>query len=49
MAKVFTTRARAFLTSDDGATATDYALMLALVIVVVVVSVAALGDTMSTV
>ena len=48
MTKVFTTRAKAILKSDDGPTATDYALILALVIVVVIVSVAVLGDKMST-
>jgi Flp pilus assembly pilin Flp len=48
MTKVFTTRAKAFLKSDDGPTATHYALMLAPVIVVVIVSVADFGDKMST-
>lgn len=44
MATAFTTRAKAFLKSDDGPTGTDYALMLAMAVIVVIVSVAAFGD-----
>ena len=47
MARGFRTRAEAFLKSDDGPTTTDYTLMLAPVILVVIVSLAALGDKMS--
>lgn len=43
MTTAFTTRARAFLKSDDGPTATDHALMLAPTIVVVIVSVSDFG------
>ena len=38
---------KAFLRSEDGATATEYAVMVALVILVCIVAVAALGDKVS--
>jgi len=40
-------RAKAFLRSEDAATATEYAVMIALVILVVFLAVSALGDKIS--
>ncbi len=40
-------RAREFLESEDGATATEYAVMLALVILVCMAAVNALGEKVS--
>ncbi len=41
-------RCRAFLTQEDGPTATEYAVMLALVIVVALGAITALGTKVST-
>ena len=41
------TRAKAFLRSEDGATATEYAVMLGLVAAVVITSVSMLGEQVS--
>lgn len=38
---------RAFLRSEEAATATEYAVMIALVIIVVITAVAALGEKVS--
>ena len=40
-------RVRSFVFDDEGATATEYAVMLALIIVVCIAAVAALGDKVS--
>ncbi|HWL93241.1 MAG TPA: Flp family type IVb pilin [Phycisphaerae bacterium] len=40
-------RARAFWESDDGATATEYAVMLALIILVCMTAIQALGEKVS--
>lgn len=41
--KSFTNRVRDFVRSEEGPTATEYAVMLALIIIVVISAVAALG------
>lgn len=41
--KSIVTRAKAFLKSEDGPTATEYAVMLALIIVVVIAAVKTIG------
>ena len=46
--KAVVNRAKAFLQSEDGPTATEYAIMLALIIVVAVGAVTALGTKVST-
>ena len=48
MLRTFATRLRAFLRNEDGPTAVEYAVMLALVIVVCVSAVTALGGNTST-
>ena len=46
--KAVVNRAKAFLKSEDGPTATEYAIMLALIIVVAIGAVTALGTKVST-
>jgi pilus assembly protein Flp/PilA len=41
----FLTRAKSFLRSEDGPTATEYAVMLALIIIVAIGAIGALGGT----
>lgn len=43
----FLSRMKAFLVNDDGPTATEYAVMLALIIVVCLVAITALGTQLS--
>ena len=43
--KVFVSRAKDFLRSEDGPTATEYAVMLALIIVVSLATITSLGGT----
>ena len=43
----FLTRAKNFLRSEDGPTATEYAVMLALIIIVALVAITGLGTTVS--
>ena len=43
----FLRKAKAFLRSEEAATATEYAVMIALVIIVVMAAVSALGDKVS--
>lgn len=45
--KAMLSRAKAFLKSEDGPTATEYAVMLALIIVVCIGAVTALGTKVS--
>lgn len=42
--KVLVNRIHEFLRSEDGPTATEYAVMLALIIIVALVAITALGD-----
>jgi len=42
--KAFLNRAKAFLRSEDGPTATEYAVMLALIIVVCIAAIQTLGQ-----
>lgn len=42
--KAFITRAKQFLKSEDGPTATEYAVMLALIIIVALAAIGLLGD-----
>jgi pilus assembly protein Flp/PilA len=42
-------RMKAFLKEEEGATATEYAVMLALIIVISLAAISALGDKVSTV
>ena len=42
--KAFVNRAKSFLVSEDGPTATEYAVMLALIIIVALTAITALGD-----
>jgi pilus assembly protein Flp/PilA len=42
--KAFVRRAKSFLVSEDGPTATEYAVMLALIIIVALTAITALGD-----
>lgn len=42
--KAFLDRAKSFLRSEDGPTATEYAVMLALIIIVALTAITALGD-----
>ena len=44
----FLTRAKSFLKSEDGPTATEYAVMLALIIIVALGAITALGTKVST-
>ncbi len=46
--KSFVDRAKSFLKSEDGPTATEYAVMLALIIVVCIGAITALGGKVST-
>ena len=46
--KVFIERAKDFLQSEDGPTATEYAVMLALIIVAAIGSIQLVGDKVST-
>lgn len=48
MMKAFMSRARAFLVSEDGPTATEYAVMLALIIVVCIAAITTLGQNANT-
>ena len=43
MLNLFVIRVRAFLTEDDGPTATEYAILLALIIVLAVVAIRSMG------
>lgn len=43
--QAFLARVRRFLTSEDGPTAFEYAVMLALIIIVCIVAVASVGQT----
>jgi pilus assembly protein Flp/PilA len=43
----FLTRAKSFLRSEDGPTATEYAVMLALIIIVALTAITGLGTTVS--
>jgi pilus assembly protein Flp/PilA len=43
----FLTRAKSFLRSEDGPTATEYAVMLALIIIVALAAITQLGTTVS--
>ncbi len=45
--KVFLDRAKSFLQSEDGPTATEYAVMLALIIVAAIGSIQLVGDKVS--
>ena len=45
----FLTRAKNFLRSEDGPTATEYAVMLALIIIVALGAITGLGTTVSTI
>jgi len=45
----FLTRAKNFLRSEDGPTATEYAVMLALIIIVALGAITSLGTTVSTI
>lgn len=42
--KALVNRAKSFLVSEDGPTATEYAVMLALIIIVALTAITALGD-----
>lgn len=42
--KAFVKRAKSFLVSEDGPTATEYAVMLALIIIVALTAITALGE-----
>ena len=42
--KAFTSRVHRFLTSEDGPTAVEYAVMLALIIVVCITAITAMGS-----
>jgi len=45
----FLTRAKSFLRSEDGPTATEYAVMLALIIIVALGAITGLGGTVNTI
>ncbi|MFO0839703.1 MAG: Flp family type IVb pilin [Phycisphaerae bacterium] len=45
--KAFVNRVRAFLVNEDGPTATEYAVMLALIIVVAIAAITALGTNVN--
>ena len=45
----FLTRAKNFLRSEDGPTATEYAVMLALIIIVALGAITGLGQTVDTI
>ena len=45
----FLTRAKNFLRSEDGPTATEYAVMLALIIIVALGAITGLGQTVNTI
>ena len=45
--KSFVNRAKSFLRSEDGPTATEYAVMLALIIVVAIAAISSLGTKVS--
>jgi len=45
----FVTRAKNFLKSEDGPTATEYAVMLALIIIVALGAITGLGTTVDTI
>ncbi len=46
--KLFVKRAKSFLRSEDGPTATEYAVMLALIIVISIAAIQTLGVKVST-
>jgi pilus assembly protein Flp/PilA len=46
--KIFAQRVRRFLTSEDGPTAVEYAVMLALIVVVCLVAITSVGTQAST-
>ncbi len=48
MASMWTT-AKRFLVSEDGPTATEYAVMLALIIVICIGAISGIGETVSTI
>jgi pilus assembly protein Flp/PilA len=45
--KSFVNRVKSFLVNEDGPTATEYAVMLALIIIVALAAITALGDKVS--
>lgn len=45
----FLTKAKQFLASEDGPTATEYAVMLALIIIIALSAISGLGTTVSSV
>ena len=47
--KALVKRAQSFLRSEDGPTATEYAVMLALIIIVAMVGIVALGEKVNTI
>lgn len=47
--KSFVNRAKSFLKSEDGPTATEYAVMLALIIIVALGAITGLGTTVDTI
>ena len=47
--KNFMSRAKSFLRSEDGPTATEYAVMLALIIIVALGAITGLGTTVDTI
>ncbi|MGE0481490.1 MAG: Flp family type IVb pilin [Phycisphaerae bacterium] len=47
--KAFLTRAKQFLKSEDGPTATEYAVMLALIIIVALAAITLLGEKVNTI
>ena len=49
MAQAITDRARAFVSSTDGPTATEYAVMLALIVLVAAAAISSLGTKVSSV
>ena len=46
--KAFTSQIQRFLTSEDGPTAVEYAVMLALILVVCIVAIQGLGSSVNT-
>ncbi len=48
MIKALASFVKSFLSDEEGATATEYAVMLALIIVICIAAIGALGDKVST-
>ncbi len=46
--KAFARKVHSFLVNDDGPTATEYAVMLALIIVVAITAITTLGESVNT-